>query len=508
MFAACLLSFGAGFLSLSLEILWIRLFSFANYSLPQAFAFVLIFYLIGIACGAGVGKRLCEDNYNLWKISGIVLLFSSLSDLLSPWLYAFNVYLNFPFMCGAALILLTAALKAIIFPIAHHIGTPSFGSQVGRSLSRVYVSNILGATLGPLLTGMVALSVFSTQQCFIICAALTFLLSLYCFSAILKPVLLSVSGIVFLWLVTMMMIILNPHQLIANIAGQEGYLRRIVENQYGIITTYYGGQGGDVIAGGNVYDGRTNLDPVINSNHINRLLILPALKTNPEHVLIIGLSIGTWLKLVTSFPNVKTIDVVEINPGYLRAMQDYPRQWSALSDARVRLYMDDGRRWLKAHPDNQYDLVIMNTTYYWRAYTSHLLSREFLQLVKHHLRPEGILTYNTTSSPDVLKTAADVFPHVYLYENFAVASDMDWRKKLQDPKAVKLLSALYLDGKPLFPPHSEKLIQSFLALPLISLPQLEDYYAARGRELEVITDQNLITEYRYGKWLSATNPMN
>ena len=263
-----------------------------------------------------------------------------------------------------------------------------------------------------------------------------------------------------------------------NIAGEEGYLRRIVENPYGIITTYYGGQGGDVIAGGNVYDGRTNLDPTINSNHINRLLILPALTTNPEHVLIIGMSIGTWLKLVTSFPNVKTIDVVEINPGYVRAMQDYPQQLSALTDARVHLYIDDGRRWLKAHPKNQYDLVIMNTTYYWRAYTSNLLSREFLQLVKHHLRPEGILTYNTTNSPDALKTAANVFSHAYLYENFAVASDIDWRRKLQDPNAVQILSSLYLDGKPLFPPHSEKLIQSFLALPLISLPQLEAYFCS------------------------------
>ena len=30
--------------------------------------------------------------------------------------------------------------------------------------------------------------------------------------------------------------------------------------------------------------------------------------------------------------------------------------------------------------------------------------------------------------------------------------------------AVQILSSLYLDGKPLFPPHSEKLIQSFLAI--------------------------------------------
>ncbi len=506
MFAACLLSFGAGFLSLSLEILWIRLFSFANYSLPQSFAFVLFFYLIGIAFGAGIGKRFCEESYDLWKVSGTVLLFSSISDMLSPWIYAFNTFMVLQFMCAAALILLTAALKAVVFPLAHHLGTPSSGTHIGRSLSRVYVSNILGATLGPLLTGIVLLSQFSTQQCFIICASLTFLLSLYCLSGLVRPIWLGMCSIVLLALITMMMS-LNPNQLIANIAGQEGYLRRVIENQYGIITTYYGGNGGDLIVGGNVYDGRTNLNPIINSNHINRLLILPALKEKPERVLMIGMSIGTWLKLVTSFPGVKTIDVVEINLGYVRAMQDYLRQQSALTDARVHLYIDDGRRWLKAHPKNQYDLVIMNTTYYWRAYTSNLLSREFLQLVKQHMAREAILTYNTTGSPDAFNTTAHVFPYAYLYENFAIASNIDVRKKLKDPKAVTTLSSLHLDGKPLFPPHSEKVIKAFLAVPMISLPELKASLAPMGRELEIITDQNLITEYKYGKELSTANPM-
>ena len=76
MFQAALLSFAVGFLSLSLEILWIRLVSFANHSLPQAFAFVLIFYLLGIAIGAHIGKRFCNNKHHLWKIAGIVLMIS------------------------------------------------------------------------------------------------------------------------------------------------------------------------------------------------------------------------------------------------------------------------------------------------------------------------------------------------------------------------------------------------------------------------------------------------
>ena len=41
-----------GFLSLSEEILWVRVAGFAYRTLPPAFSFVLMFYLLGIAMRA------------------------------------------------------------------------------------------------------------------------------------------------------------------------------------------------------------------------------------------------------------------------------------------------------------------------------------------------------------------------------------------------------------------------------------------------------------------------
>src|SRR5438105_15106064 len=96
-------------------------------------------------------------------------------------------------------------------------------------------------------------------------------------------------------------------------------------------------RGGDLILGGNVYDGRTNLDPRINSNEINRVIVLAALKRNPKRVLEIGLSIGSWNYLITGFPGVQKIDVVEINPGYVNLIKNYPEQQRALSDPRIEL---------------------------------------------------------------------------------------------------------------------------------------------------------------------------
>src|SRR5947209_1533611 len=113
--AASLLSFSTGFLSLSQEILWIRLFSFANHTLPQSFAYVLMVYLVGIALGAGIGKRLCNGSRDLWAASGGVLLAAGLIDAGSPWLYAAVAHSRFQILAGGILMALTALMKSIVF---------------------------------------------------------------------------------------------------------------------------------------------------------------------------------------------------------------------------------------------------------------------------------------------------------------------------------------------------------------------------------------------------------
>ncbi len=507
---AWLLSFSMGFLSLSQEILWIRLFGFTNHSMPQAFAFVLIVFLLGIAFGAASGKKACTKEWALWKISGTILLVASFFDLMSPWIYSAFAQTSSQVFCGGLLIFITAFLKSMLFPIAHYMGADSAGSKVGRAVSRVYVANIAGATLGPIFTSVLLLNILTTQQCFAFYATLAFLLGLSCLRVNApfnqrKLMGASVTAIIMLGVV----LTIEPSGLIKDVAVRAGEPTQVVENSQGIIVIYKNPaiinnkEQGDIVYGGNVYDGRTNLDPAINSNGINRILVLSALHDKPEHVLMIGLSIGSWLKLMTGFPHVKSIDVIEINPGYLKAMQAYPKILSALSDPRVHLHIDDGRRWLRTHPDNRYDLVVMNTTYFWRAYTTNLLSKEFLSLVKLHMNPRAIFTYNTTGSPNAFKTATTLFKYAYLYENFVIAADFDWRKKMHSEGAASKLAAIRLDNKPLFKPGSSKIINGFLTEPLGSIQTVESLMPPRykyyNNQLETVTDRNLITEYRYSE---------
>ena len=83
--AAYLLSFLMGFLSLSQEILWVRMASFVYAGAPQAFGIILAIYLLGIALGAAWGKRYCAQGGNLYFIAAGVLLFAAVMDMAMPW---------------------------------------------------------------------------------------------------------------------------------------------------------------------------------------------------------------------------------------------------------------------------------------------------------------------------------------------------------------------------------------------------------------------------------------
>lgn len=216
-------------------------------------------------------------------------------------------------------------------------------------------------------------------------------------------------------------------------------------------------------------------------------LVLAALRPNPKKVLVIGLSIGSWNYLISGFPGVEQIDVVEINPGYLRLMADYPRQNEAMNDPRVRLHVGDGRKFLRKIPEGTYDLVVMNTSFHWRAYVSMLLRREFLTLARSRMAPGGLLAFNTTGSRDALYTAASVFPHAYLYDNFAVCADFDWRAALEKPEAVRALMMVSPAKTTLFSNDDSEIIRGFLSRSHTA--DAAGLAAAIGRPLEIITDR-------------------
>lgn len=499
-----LLSFLCGFVSLSFEILWVRLYGFAHNSTPLAFGFVLAAYLFGIAIGAYTGGRSCRREsveLVLWRRISKALIYSSAITLIAPLLYVNLVRLNVDSPpVDLMIISVCSAMLAYIFPIAHHLGSNKNQLDKGKKFALVYTANVMGASLGPLVTGYILLDIFTLQECIFILAliqvvsAIGFAIAKDAWDR--KRVLISL-GIFFGGLIVIFMQVMSPHKLIEEVSAMETAPKKVVENRQGIISIF-GDDYDDIIFGGNVYDGRTNLSVELNSNGLHRPILLAALQPKPKRVLMIGLSVGTWLALVNGFEGVEHVDVIEINPGYLEVAQSYANQGNAIRDARVNVVIGDGRRWLRLHAKEKYDLVVMNTTWHWRSNSSLMLSADFLNILKSNMADNAILAFNATGSVDAFYTATKVFKHAYRYDNFVYASNFDFRPLKNSEEARQSLRNIRIAGEGIFP-NDSPLIDVFLSK---SFVPIEVARSAVDRDPEIITDNNMITEFKFGRRLN------
>jgi spermidine synthase len=490
------LSLFIGFLSLSEEILWVRVVGFAFQTLPFAFSFVLACYLVGIALGAALGKRLCARTQNLYGAAAVVLGVAALADAWTPQLITDFLLPSNSHRLGvfAVAIIVAAALKSILFPIAHHLGSFAEGPRVGRSVSRIYFGNIIGATLGPLVTGFVALDHLNVDECFALAGVTCLLICVACALRSGKWQFICVPLAAAMLLSTFAVRVARPGpgSLRMLAVGGSASLTHFSANRHGVIHTVLTNVG-DFVFGGNVYDGIASVNLEVNANRLDRVYLLALLRPDARRVLTVGLSGGAWVRALQGFPGVEAIDVVEINPAYIDLIRSYPELAPLLDDPRIHIYIDDGRRWLKRNPQTRYDLIVQNTTYHWRANAGNLLSREYLTEVRKHLNPGGVVTTNTTGSFDVLATARAVFPYAYRYANFAYASDHPLT-----PDLALLMEVRRPDGTPLAAAAAPA--GSVVALLANARLQPADtFIAQRQADAQVISDDNLLSEYRHGR---------
>ena len=148
--------------------------------------------------------------------------------------------------------------------------------------------------------------------------------------------------------------------------------------------------------------------------------------------------------------------------------------------------------------------MLMNTTFHWRSHATNLLSVEFLELCKEHLKSGGVVFYNTTGSNDVVRTAAEVFKYVTMVGNFVAASDSPFDISSEERRA-NLLRFKDADGSPIFN-RNDQFKEELNRLVEMELPKLGDQLRNSSEHM-VITDDNMICEYprKRSYWIEPKN---
>lgn len=110
------------------------------------------------------------------------------------------------------------------------------------------------------------------------------------------------------------------------------------------------------------------------------------------------------------------------------------------------------------------------------------------------LAPGGILAFDSTAAPDAIVTARSVLSHVYQFQTFVVASNQ--------ALPLNAATAMQRIGKIRLPDGTQPNIgDSRTATKIASMVATFQPYEERDLMLpapRIITDQNMLTEYRHG----------
>lgn len=136
--------------------------------------------------------------------------------------------------------------------------------------------------------------------------------------------------------------------------------------------------------------------------------------------LLIGLGGATTPKqFLAAYPDVR-MDAVDIDEEVVKVA----KQWFFMppESDRFRVYIEDGRRFL-TRSDKKYDLIMIDA-FHADAIPFHLFTKQFFEIARAHLNPNGIIAINVISALDgpnsgiassIYRTITPLFPERYLF---------------------------------------------------------------------------------------------
>jgi spermidine synthase len=153
--------------------------------------------------------------------------------------------------------------------------------------------------------------------------------------------------------------------------------------------------------------------------YVDYLSLALAYRPTARNVLFVGLGGGSAPKrLWRDFPDVR-IQAVELDPEVV----DVAYRWFALPrSSRLDVVVEDGRRFL-VRDERRWDAIVLDA-YYADSIPFHLVTREFMQLVRERLAPGGVVVANVIGALEgensklfrsLYRTYRSVFPSLTVH---------------------------------------------------------------------------------------------
>jgi len=405
--------FTTGFSAMAMEVVWTRAFTPILKTQVYSFALIVFTYLGATFAGSLLYRRHLRRNARrpLGELMALLALTAFLPIIaVDPRLLPVQLNMDlgnyFDSNNAAALVL------AGICPMCAVLGylTPGLIDQYAAghpaAAGKAYGINVVGCILGPLCASYILLPGMSERYALVILGLPLLGLGFLCRKSLpswQRMAAAAGAGAALVWSL-----------FFAN--DFEGLLK-----ERKVHTAVRRDYAASVISFGEGFDRRLLVNGVgmtVLSSETKFMVHLPMAfhKGRPESVLVICFGMGTSYRSALSW-DVRTT-AVELVPGVVDAFAFYHADAaSVLDNPKGRIVIDDGRRYLKRTRE-KYDLIVVDPPPPPEAAGSSLLySREFYELAKEHLDPNGILQIwfpggERATLQAVVRSLDESFPHV------------------------------------------------------------------------------------------------
>lgn len=145
-----------------------------------------------------------------------------------------------------------------------------------------------------------------------------------------------------------------------------------------------------------------------------------AVHPDARKVLVIGGGDGGAVRELTRYPGIEQIDLVEIDQQVVAACKKYlPQTAGKLDDPRVRIYYEDGLKFVRAEKDT-YDLIIVDSTDPFGPGEG-LFTREFYGNCFKALKDDGLMVNQHESPFYPVDAEAMQRAHKRIVESFPIS---------------------------------------------------------------------------------------
>ncbi len=437
----------SGGVSFTWEILWTRLLGHLLGGSVYAFATMLATFLVGLTLGSAAAARLATDRERARRgfaaaqiaVAGLSLAAFAAADRL-PALARRLAELEIPIPAGAVLsgatlsgatlcaaTLLPGAIAiGATFPFAVRILARDAGGAA-RASARVFAWNTAGAIAGSLAAGYLVLPALRFAAT--AAAATAVSLGLALAATLVRPRRKILAALALVGLLVVPTVRPGaPWQVL-----RRGALGPAITR--GEVVHYAIGRSATVLLHEQRAGWRLTTNGLPESfiggpwqrpgaTGVAQMLSRLPFAARPEtrSLLIIGLGGGVTAEEVPRA--AEEIHVVELEPEVLLANRLVAgrRRVDPLADPRLQVHLNDARGALRL-TSRRFNAIVSQPSHPWTSGASHLFTREFLELVRGRLTPEGVFVQwmgmpfvDEILLRSLVATAGETFPHVELYQ--------------------------------------------------------------------------------------------